>query len=314
MKRRIGILFAAAIVLAAGCNVKKGKEQSGGSEVSPKIEQQASPQVQTGSVELNDKLKEKIIYFLKTAFNVPANVAVSLSGSTPALIKGFTTVTAAFSSQGMTQNVDIYVSNDSRYVLVGRLMDLEGSPWEKKDMSKLSLADSPSKGNKKAPVTIVEFSDFQCPFCANAFNIVENEVLKKYGKKVRFVYKHFPLSSIHPWADNASIAAECALNQKDKAFWKFYENFYKEQKNITNDNLKEKVESWAKSAGLDTKKFQECYDKKETLPRVERDRNDGAAIGVTGTPAFLINGIFLGGALPFEKFQEIIDHELKQGS
>ena len=165
-------------------------------------------------------------------------------------------------------------------------------------------ATGPAKGPESAPVTIVEFSDFQCPFCSRAKTTVD-EVVKGYGDKVRLVFRHFPLS-FHQDAPKAAQAAACADDQKK--FWEYHDKLFANQGALKVDDLKKH----AADLGLDTARFNECLDsgKKEEL--VKKDMAAGEKAGVSGTPAFFINGVVLSGAVPAEEFKAIIDAELSK--
>jgi protein-disulfide isomerase len=167
-------------------------------------------------------------------------------------------------------------------------------------------AGHPEIGAKDAPVTIVEFSDFQCPFCGRAEPTLK-QVRAKYGDKVRLVYMDFPLS-IHDHSIDAASAGRCAEEQGK--FWEFHDAMFADQSKLQPDDLK----ADAKKLGLDTAKFDECLDKGKYKSGVESDMAQGRDLGVEGTPAFFINGRPLSGAQPFEKFQSTIDEELAGGS
>ncbi len=165
-------------------------------------------------------------------------------------------------------------------------------------------ATGPSKGPESAPVTIVEFSDFQCPFCSRANNAV-NEVVKTYGDKVRVVFRHFPLS-FHQEAPKAAEASMCAADQNK--FWEYHDKLFANQQALKVDDLKKA----AADLGLDTARFNECLDSGKKAELVKKDMAAGEKAGVTGTPAFFINGIALSGAVPAEEFKAIIDAELNK--
>jgi len=166
----------------------------------------------------------------------------------------------------------------------------------------VAAAGRPERGGgAKAPVTIIEFSDYQCPFCGRAEGVVD-EVMKHYGNKVRLVYRDFPLP-MHPQARPASEAANCA-NAQGK-FWEYHAKLFH------GDGLEpEKLKTYADQVGLDRKKFDDCLEKKPFKAEIDKDVKDGEKAGVNGTPAFFINGRMLSGAQPFEKFKEVIDDEL----
>lgn len=169
---------------------------------------------------------------------------------------------------------------------------------------KVEAGNSPAKGPASAKVTIIEFSEFQCPFCSKAAQIVK-EVEKKYGDKVRIVFKHFPLS-FHPHAQKASEAAMCAHEQAPEKFWTMHDEMFADQAKLEEPSLIEK----AKKSGLDEAKFKECLTSGKFKAIVEADVKLGESLGIKATPTFFINGQMLSGALPIESFSEVIDAEL----
>jgi protein-disulfide isomerase len=166
-------------------------------------------------------------------------------------------------------------------------------------------AEGPARGEDKAPVTIVEFSDFQCPFCGRAEETVKL-VLDKYKGKVRLVYRDYPLP-FHNMAQKASEAAHCAGDQGK--YWQMHEKLFANQTALAVPQLKDH----AKGLGLDASKFDKCLDSGEKTKIVDASKKAGDEAGVNGTPAFFINGRLISGARPFENFKEIIDYELSNG-
>jgi len=166
----------------------------------------------------------------------------------------------------------------------------------------VASAGHPSSGASSAPVTIIEFSDFQCPFCRAAENSLK-QVEQKYGGQVRLVYMDFPLT-FHPHAMDAARAARCAADQ-DK-FWQFHDALFLDQKKLDPDNLKQT----AAKVGLDRGKFNACFSSDRQDAGIRKDMAEGNSLGVTGTPTFFINGRELVGAQPAPKFNEVINEEL----
>jgi protein-disulfide isomerase len=164
-------------------------------------------------------------------------------------------------------------------------------------------ADGPSKGSASAPVTIVEFSDFECPFCGRAEETVKR-VMKEYDGKVRLVYRDYPLP-FHGKAQKASEAALCAGDQGK--YWDMHAKLFANNHSLDVPQLKQH----AKELGLEQGKFDQCLDKGDKGQKVKDSKKAGDEVGVTGTPAFFINGRPLSGAVPFEKFKELIDYELQ---
>jgi protein-disulfide isomerase len=200
------------------------------------------------------------------------------------------------------------MSADGRYVVFASAEDVTVDP-SKAIMQKINLKGHPAKGPADAKVTIVEWSDFQCPFCSRAYNTVENQVLKEYGDKVKFYFKHYPLP-FHPWAEPSAIATECAKLQDPEAFWKLYKGYFEGQAQINMDNLKQKTTEMLAGTKVDMAKFNDCFDNKKTAAEVKAQMAEGSSVGISGTPGFIINGRLVSGAQPFENFKNIIDDEL----
>jgi protein-disulfide isomerase len=185
----------------------------------------------------------------------------------------------------------------------------KGNPVEvyfKKPKSNIQVdvGDSPFEGGENAKVTIVEFSDFQCPFCSRGAKSV-SDVKKKYGNKVKIVFKNFPLP-MHKDAEPASQAAMCVNEQSKDKFWKFHDLLFANQDKLDSESLAKH----AKAVGADEKKFKECFDAKKYADYVRKDMAYGEKLGVRSTPTFFVNGQLLSGALPIEAFSEVIDDEL----
>jgi protein-disulfide isomerase len=174
----------------------------------------------------------------------------------------------------------------------------------------IDVGDNPAKGPADAKVTIVEFSDFQCPYCARFVQETMPQILSNYGDKIRFVFMNFPLSQIHENAEKAAEAGECANEQG--AFWQFHDIMFQNQSALTVDNLK----SYAAQLNLDTAKFNECLDSGKMADPVAADmavaEKAAQDAGLTrfGTPAFFINGNNLAGAQPYDVFKVAIDAAL----
>lgn len=173
-------------------------------------------------------------------------------------------------------------------------------------LMKVSADDDPRKGPADAPVQIIEFSDFQCPYCGKAAETVE-AVVQKYGDKVSVVYRDFPLP-MHKEAHRASQAAQCANDQGK--FWQYHDVLFKNVQKMKDEDLQEH----ATTAGLDVEKFKSCLSANTHVAEIDKDIADGKKVGMSGTPGFFINGRFLGGARPVEDFAAIIDEELAKAA
>ena len=166
-------------------------------------------------------------------------------------------------------------------------------------------AKGPSRGPTNAPVTIVEFSDFQCPYCGREYPVIER-LMKEYDGKLRLVFRHYPLD-FHPFAQKAAEAGACAQDQGK--FWELHDKMFTNQGKLAVADLK----GYAKLLGMDAPKFDKCLDSGEKKALVDDDLKAGSAAGVNGTPAFFINGIFVNGAQPYEHMKQAVDRELRKG-
>ncbi len=167
----------------------------------------------------------------------------------------------------------------------------------------VSTDGDPSIGPENAPVTIIEFSDYQCPYCVQWYQQVYQKLMATYPSQIRFVYRDNPLPS-HPEAQPAAEAADCAGEQS--AYWKFHDALFDGQYGLG----RQAYEQYAADLGLDLTAFTECLDSRRYKAEVEADAADAAAAGLSSTPSFVINGRILIGALPFSDFKSVIDEEL----
>jgi protein-disulfide isomerase len=170
----------------------------------------------------------------------------------------------------------------------------------------ITSGDAPVMGNTNAKVTIVEFSDLQCPFCKSFADQTLPQIKKDYidTGKVKLIYRHYPLRSLHPFAYQSALASECAKEQGK--FWEFHDETYKNQATLSSDSIKQ----FAKTIGLNTAKFNACLDSEKYKDVVTADESLGNGVGVSGTPAFFVNGTLIGGAQPFDNFKTVIEAAL----
>lgn len=253
--------------------------------------------------------EDALVKYFRKKNNLPPTANVTVTGvKDSANFKGSKEGTLNIAGPQGNKATNFVASPDLKFVVFGEILDTSIDP-AKAVMGKIKLDGQPFRGAKDAKVTIVEYSDFQCPFCKRGYDTIETQVLKQYEGKVKFYFKHFPLP-FHPWATPGSIAAECAKIQKPEAYWKLYDAYFNHQAEVNPQNVKEKGQEYLKDSGIDMAKWGTCYDAKETAAAVSAEHDEGAALGVTGTPAFFINGRMLVGAQPFEQFKNVIDDEL----
>ena len=232
-----------------------------------------------------------------------------------------TIILASILISGTILYINAKPSNKNNVVINGNNQPTKNQPT---GSVKVSIDDDPVLGNKNAPVTLIEFSDFQCPFCRSFWRDTLPQIQKDYidTGKVKFVYRDFPLVSIHPAAAPAAEAAECAEDQGK--FLAMHDKIFQEQDKqgqgtvqFTADDLKK----WAAQIGLNASQFNSCLDSRKYKSEVEKDTADGSSAGVTGTPAFFlgksnssgtIEGTLVSGAQPFSAFKVIIDEMLSK--
>jgi len=203
-----------------------------------------------------------------------------------------------------------YLRNDRRQpvydaFLAGLKIDYGVKSFLEPERTAITTAGRPSKGPADAPVTIAEFSDFECPFCRAVFPTLKR-IEQEYKDKVRIVYFQFPLVSLHTRARKAAEASLCAYEQNK--FWEFHDAMFSDQQNLAVDDLKKK----AAKLSLDMKTFNSCLESGKYLNEIQSDVAEGVRIGVSGTPAMFINGRLMVGAQPYGEIQKVIEDELKR--
>jgi protein-disulfide isomerase len=184
---------------------------------------------------------------------------------------------------------------------------------------KISIDNDPIIGNPNAPITIIEFSDFQCPFCARFHVETLPSIMNEYinDGQVKLVFRDFPIQSIHPNALPASVAAECANEQKK--FKEMHDVLFENQKEWSNqsiDNAMITFNQYASKMGLEEEKFDSCLKNGKYIEEIQKDLDDGRTYGISGTPGFFVGNDQIGfvelkGAQPFENFKKVIDSQLK---
>ena len=171
-------------------------------------------------------------------------------------------------------------------------------------VANVSVDDDPARGPQNAAVTIVEFSDFQCTFCKRYVDETQPLILATYGSRVRYVFRDFPIAQLHPQAQKAAEAAQCAFDQGK--FWEYHDRLFQNQGLLDDASLK----AHATALGLDASAFNTCLDSGKYTQEVQKDFDDARAYGVTGAPTFFINGRKVVGAKPYAEFSAIIEEEL----
>ncbi len=278
----------------------------------------------TGSAVLSqDSAKTKANDFIQKYLIGPG---VSIDVEKVSEESGLYAIDLTANSNGVSQAAKAYITKDGKLFFLQAIpldeidnllnqqqasetaQDIELQPANEPSEIILGLDNDPSLGDSNAKVSIVEFSDFQCPFCATFVRETFDDLKREYidTGKVSFTFKNFPLTNTHRNAMAAALAAECA-NEQGK-FWEYHDKLFRSQKSLEKKDLKE----YAEDLDLNTDTFNTCLDSEKYKDEVSNDLEEGTGLGVRGTPTFFINGRALSGALPIEEFEKIIDEELSK--
>lgn len=270
---------------------------------------------QTCSTVSPEKQKSVVEYFRKQ-YKIPDNTEVTIANEERVGQTCYRLFTLDGKGPVKNWQAKLYLSPDQRF-LSGELLDMTLDPIaerqrrDKELMAGLGANSQTNKGPANAPVTIVEFSDFECPYCRKLADIMD-QVLPEQSTQVRVVFHHMPLS-MHPWARVAAEGAGCAQLQNKEGFWAIHDQVFRHQQEITPTNVKAKLLEYAASAkSLDLNAFKSCLDQEMSLGIVLRDMNLAAANDVNSTPTLFVNGERMGGVKDANDLREIIAKNLKE--
>jgi len=248
---------------------------------------------------------------IRSRYSVPQQVSITLSdpkaGSTP----GYDDLVVTFTGGSHTTNHDFLISADRK-----TLAHMEKIDISEDLMSKIDVKGRPVKGNPTAKVTIVNFDDFQCPFCSHMHSTLFANVFKDYADKIRVIYKDYPLVEIHPWAMHAAIDGNCLGEQNSPAYWDFADYVHANQKVIAGKsraeafaNLDSAAKDQAQKHQLDQDKLQACVQKQDETA-VRASMAEGDKLGVDSTPTLFVNGERFTGAVPEQELRAVLDRAL----
>ena len=211
-------------------------------------------------------------------------------------------------AQGSNPN-RLLVSSDGKHAITGEILPFGAKPFDDARAKLEKGVNGPAKGPEKAPVTIVEFSDMQCPHCAKAAPMVDQ--LLALEPEAHFVFQNFPLP-LHNWAEKAADYVDCVGRAGNDAVWKFIQKTFEEQANITESNADEKLKAITTASGANADEIAACAAKPDTKARVEASVALGKSVGVNSTPTLFINGRNLPGGAPVDLLKKIVDFQASQ--
>ena len=279
----------------AGANTKPGAGTA-----APKSAGALSPE--TGAA-----LQKKVENYLRDVYAWGKDINVKAGPLTAAPVGELYQTTVVVSAEGGSDSALVFVSGDGKYILRGELDEMNVDPFADVK-SQIQLNGAASKGPADAKVTVVEFGDLECPVCRQLEPILQ-QVLPQYPQ-VRFIFKDFPLESVHPWAMQAAVMGHCALEQSSDVFWKYHDTVYEEQDQITPQNASEMLPQIATAAGADATKLKACTTDPKSTDFVRASLKNGTDVGVNSTPTVFVDGRKFVGPNA-NALQQYIEYDLK---
>jgi protein-disulfide isomerase len=264
----------------------------------------------------NPDLDKRIEHQVRAFYNIPATVSITIGQRKPSPeFPNYEALSVTFASEQRKQTQDFLVSKDGTTLVRMTKLDLTKDPYAQ-IMSKIDLSGRPVRGNQNAKVTIVNFDDFQCPYCAQMHQALTDQILKNYGDKVKLVYKDYPLMEIHPWAKHAAIDASC-LAGTPSAYWGFADTIHSAAHVISQTRgMADQVNTVDKlaleqgqKANVDLPQLQACL-KAQKDDKVNASIAEAESLEVNATPTLFVNGRKIDGAVPIEELRAVIDRAL----
>lgn len=255
---------------------------------------------------------------VRSYYKLPPDVQISIGPIHPSDFTNYDAVKLTFTKGTRKDDYDFLLSKDGKTLVKMTKMDLTKDP-NAEVMKKLDVKDRPTRGNKDAKVVVVNYDDFECPFCSRMHQTLFPQIYKEYGDRVLFVYKDYPLAEIHPWAVHAAVNANCLAAQNNDAYWDFADYLHANQHAVNaeqgHDAQLTAIDKAAMLQGqqhsLDAAKLQACI-KAQDQTAVKASLHEGDSVGVSATPTLFVNGEEMDGALPIAELRAVLDRALTQ--
>ena len=254
------------------------------------------------------QIQKTVEAYLRHLYAFGPDVQVTVSAPKEMPIPGLMETNVSVKIADNTESVTFYVTRDGKYLIRGEVADLAKDPLAE-NRAKIQLQGAPALGNPRATVTLVEYSDFQCPVCRSLHDALRG-LLPNYPQ-VRVVFKDYPLETLHPWARTAALAGRCVYQQDPAAFWKMYDFIYDNQEVISAENAWTKMTDYAGQAGVSQDAFRACMAGPEAAAAVDASKANGQLLEVNSTPTVFVNGRRLVGA-DARTLEQYIQYELAQ--
>lgn len=271
-----------------------------------------------GAQVFSSDLSQRIERQIRSYYDLPDSVKITLSAPHASDFPNYDGFALTMEGDTSKKTFEFLLSKDQKTLIRMTRMDLSKDPYAE-NMKKIDVKGRPVRGNPNAKVVIVNFDDFECPFCSRAHQTLFPELLKEYGDRIAFIYKDFPLSEIHPWAIHAAVDANCLAALNNDAYWDFADYIHSNQKLVNSEKDRENqftaLDRITLTEGgkfnVDTSKLQSCI-KAQKDDAVTASVKEGEALGVDGTPTMFVNGRFVNGARSADEFRAIFDSALQQ--
>lgn len=290
--KRLAIVL---LVVCAGCSAQSGAPAGA---VSPDIQQKIERQI-------------------RAQFELPPDVKVTVGTPKPSEFPNYDQITLTLSGRGKEQKVDFLLSHDGKTLARLSKIDLTKDIYADR-MNKIDVQGRPVRGNPNAKVTIVNFDDYECPFCSRMHTTLMQEILPQYGDRVKIIYKDYPLP-MHPWAKHAANDANCLAKENGDGFWEFADYVHANQRAISGDQDLQKSTAeldrltldFGKKHGADVPRLEACL---KTQPDgiLKSSMGEAESVGVQATPTMFINGQRLEGAVDAEDLKQVLNQQLKE--
>lgn len=295
--------FLVLLMICLGCSA----------QAPPSSANSSSPAPPNASSDVTKVIERHV----RAQYQLPPDVEVTIGPLRASEFPNFDALTVVFSSATKKQEFEFLLSHDHKTLLRMTKLDLTTDPFAE-IMKKIDVNGRPTRGNKDAKVTVVNYDDFECPFCARMHATLFPGLFKEYGDRVLFIYKDFPLEEIHPWAVHAAVDANCLAAQNNDAYWDYADYLHSNQHAVSeakdHDAQTAELDKLATLQGqkhnLDLPKLQACVKLQDERP-VRKSMHEADTIGVEATPTMYVNGQKLDGAVPVDEVRLALDQALK---
>jgi len=272
---------------------------------------------QSASPDLSKKIERQV----RSYYKVPAEVRLIVGAPTPSTdFPNYDSLIVTVDGGERKQDLTFLVSKDHSSMMRMTKFDLSKDPFAE-TMSKIDVSGRPTRGIKASKVVVVNFDDFECPFCSRMHQNLFPDILKEYGDRVTFVYKDYPLAEIHPWATHAAVDANCLASQNSDAYWDFADYIHANQHEVNNEKtpgarleaLDKLTMLQGQKHNVDVVKLQSCI-KAQDESAVKASMKEAEHVGVEATPTLFINGEKIDGAVPVSELRAVLDRALKDAN